>query len=529
MTQDARSSIRAHLIGGGLASLAAAAYLIKHGGVLGENIRIYETGPRLGGALGVAGGPETGYIYPGSRVFESHYRCAMDLFSHVPSASDASKSIKQEIVEFNKLHPWNNRTRLVGHDAKADASSNLGLTFRHTIQLAKLILTPESLLGGKLIKDCVTPDFFETNFWFLWSSIMAFLPGHSAMEMRRYILRFMHLLPDLFEMTLILRTKYNQYQAIIEPLSNWLARQGVRSVTGTFVSAIEFDPIPGRISATALQLMKDGTITRVEINSQDVVMVTNGSQVSGLSVGSMSSAPRPRADETHNSWALWKSLARGRPDFGHPEVFTDHVDQSRWVSFTVTCKDPLLPSLLEKFSGRKAGRGGLMTFKRSNWLLTIVSFHQPNFIGQPENVFVWWGYGIYPGKTGNYVQKQMVDCSGAEILREVLMHLGFAGHAETIIKTSICISCLLPYVSSVCLARNRTDRPPVVPKGSTNFAFIGQFCEQPDDVIFTMEYSVRSAWTAVHKLLKTRQKPPPIYKGYLRPSVMLQVLKAMRA
>jgi myosin-crossreactive antigen len=82
--------MKAHLVGGGLASLAAAAYLIRHGGVLGKNINIYEAQARLGGSLGVTGSAETGYIYPGGRVFEWQYRCAMDLFSMVPSSSDPS-------------------------------------------------------------------------------------------------------------------------------------------------------------------------------------------------------------------------------------------------------------------------------------------------------------------------------------------------------------------------------------------------------------------------------------------------------
>ena len=170
-----------------------------------------------------------------------------------------------------------------------------------------------------------------------------------------------------------------------------------------------------------------------------------------------------------------------------------------------------------------------MTFKQSNWLLTVVRFHNPNFIGQPEGTYVGWGYGIYPEKPGNFIHKPMIDCTGSEILREVLTHAGFESQADSIIQSSICIPCLLPFVSSVCLVRKKADRPPVVPRGSTNFAFIGQFCEQPDDVIFTMEYSVRSAWSAVHTLLNTDRKPPPVYKGYHDPRILLRVLKALRA
>ena len=43
------------------------------------------------------------------------------------------------------------------------------------------------------------------------------------------------------------------------------------------------------------------------------------------------------------------------------------------------------------------------------------------------------------------------------------------------------------------MPRVRGHRPPPVPYGSRNFAFISQFVEIPDDVVFTVEYSVRVA------------------------------------
>ena len=355
---------------------------------------------------------------------------------------------------------------------------------------------------------------------------MAIVPEHSAIEIRRYFLRFFHLLPDISTMTMFLRTKYNQRQAIVEPLVNWLTNQGVNFAVNAPVRSIAFKSTSASLTATALQVMESGEMTTVEVHDDDFVMVTNDSQLSDLCLGSMTTPPQPKTGAIGRAFALWKSLAHVRNEFGSPEVFAGTVDHSTWVSFTVTCRDPLFAGLMEKFSGREAGRGGLISFKHSNWLITIVTFHQPNILAQPADAFVWWGYGIYPDRTGNFVKKRMADCSGAELLREVLMHLGFEGSADAIIKTSICIPCLLPFAGSVFMPRKRTDRPPVVPKGSTNFAFIGQFCEQPDDVIFTMEYSVRSAWTAVHKLLGTRRKPPPVYKGYLSPRTLWRVLRA---
>jgi oleate hydratase len=72
---------------------------------------------------------------------------------------------------------------------------------------------------------------------------------------------------------------------------------------------------------------------------------------------------------------------------------------------------------------------------------------------------------------------------------------------------------MMPFITSQFLCRAKGDRPQVVPKGSKNLAFIGQFCELPDDVVFTVEYSIRSAQTAVYSLLSLRRTPPPVYKG----------------
>jgi oleate hydratase len=67
-----------------------------------------------------------------------------------------------------------------------------------------------------------------------------------------------------------------------------------------------------------------------------------------------------------------------------------------------------------------------------------------------------------------------------------------------------------------------------VPVGAKNFAFIGQFCEIPDDVVFTVEYSVRSARIAVYALLDIKQEIPPVFKGQHDVGVLFNALKTMQ-
>jgi oleate hydratase len=85
----------------------------------------------------------------------------------------------------------------------------------------------------------------------------------------------------------------------------------------------------------------------------------------------------------------------------------------------------------------------------------------------------------------------------------------------------------MPFIISQFLPRDRGDRPQVLPKGSTNLAFMGQFCELPDDVVFTVEYSIRSAQTAVQSLMGQKRGPPPVYNGEFNPRVLFKAFRAL--
>ena len=135
--------------------------------------------------------------------------------------------------------------------------------------------------------------------------------------------------------------------------------------------------------------------------------------------------------------------------------------------------------------------------KDSGGLLSLTIFYQPEVIGQPSDTSVWWGYGLYPERYGDYVAKRMDACTGAEILEEVVRQLRF-DQLDRIMASSICIPCDMPYVNNIWMPRSRSDRPPVVPEGATNLGLIGQYVEVSRDIAFTIEDSARTAWEAVH-------------------------------
>jgi oleate hydratase len=196
---------------------------------------------------------------------------------------------------------------------------------------------------------------------------------------------------------------------------------------------------------------------------------------------------------------LWEKLACDRPSFGNPAVFNSCIAQSYWASFTVTLKDTRFFDQMQRFTGNEAGTGGLVTFKDSNWLMSVVLAHQPHFINQPADVQVFWGYGLFPDRVGNFVAKPMADCTGEEILQELCGHLRF--DLDTV-ATANCIPCRMPFITSMFMPRSPGDRPLPVPPQTRNFAFISQFVELPLDVVFTVEYSVRAAQMAVYQLLR---------------------------
>ena len=525
MSKPDRTTTRAHLIGGGIASLAAAAILIRDGDLLGKNITIYEEMDRVGGALDGAGDPEHGYIVRGGRMIESKYLCTYDLFGSVPTL-DGKQTVTQEIMQWNEIIKTGSKSRLVRAGHKIDAPE-FGLSEKHILTIEKLAIEPEALLGNSRITDHFDEAFFKTNFWFMWCTTFAFQPWHSAVELKRYFVRFTHMVDGFNELRGIMRTYYNQYDSLVLPLRKWLDERGVQFRLGTTIKDISFTDRDGKTFVDAIAFEQAGKTGTIAVAARDVVIATLGSMTEASSNGTMDTVPVLNDKRTGGAWALWESIAKGRPELGKPANFADHVDESKWMSFTATLKNTELFDLIRDFTGNVPGEGGLITFTDSAWLMSIVLPHQPHFIGQPDDVQVLWGYALSIDRPGDHVGKPMSSCTGREMMTELLGQLGASDRAETIMAGAICIPCMMPFITSQFLIREKGDRPPVHPEGYANFAVTGQFCEQPDDVVFTVEYSIRSAMTAAYELLGLDRKPPAVFKGQFDPRNLYKAFWAL--
>jgi oleate hydratase len=508
--------MKAHIVGGGFGGLAAAALLIRNADMSGSDVTIYEADETLGGGFFLAGTAQGGYNLPGA-IFDREFRCAFDLLGKIPTQAYANINVTEQFLTFNKEHPFVDQTHIVDRNLRCIHDQRYGLNLTDGLRLAKLSLTPEASLDGKVIKDWFSPRFFETEFWLLWSTLMGSLPQHSLIEFRRYMNRFVYLFPDLSTMANVLRSQFNQHEAFVEPLAAWLERQQVTFLKGAFVSDIEFTESPGGMTVNRLEYERGGASMSVDIAADDIVLVTTGSQAADLSAGTMDDAPGPPPNPGR-SWALWKTLAGKHKGFGNPDTFfgDDRIADSRWVTFTVTTTGSEFFDEMTNLTHSGPGSGGLLTLKDSNWVISLSIFEQPEVLSQPPGTFVWWGYGLYPEKAGNFYPKPMYQCTGEEILREVLQHLGLMkgeSKTEEIVSTSICIPCNMPYVNNIWLRRTRGDRPPVVPEGVTNLGLLGQYVELERDIAFTFEYSTRTAWEAIYLLLKRGPAPPDVYQG----------------
>ena len=519
----------AWIVGSGIGALSAAVLLIRDAGMRGADIRILEESSLPGGALDGAGDATRGYVTRGGRMFtDETYTCLWNVLEGIPSLNTPGSSVREEVRAFNMQQRSNARARLIDRDHRILDASDLGFDLQDRVELMRLLATPERVLGTRRIEECFSPHFLDTHFWAMWRTTFAFQNWHSAIELRRYMLRFLQELPRIHTLGGVRRTVFNQYDSIVRPLVGWLRAQGVRFEYDIRVVDADFaaDGQGGR-RLEALHCLRDGQALSHRLGARDCAFVTLGSMTADSRYGDDRHPPELAREPGDGAWTLWKNMACKAPGLGRPEVFCGHVDESKWESFTLTMRSPLLLERIQRFSGNRPGTGGLMTFKDSSWLLSIVVPHPPHFDGQPDGVYTLWGYGLLLDTVGNRIDKTMAQASGQEILVELMHHLGFEDILDEVRRTTTVVPVMMPYITSQFECRLPSDRPPVIPPGAANFALLGQYVEIPEDVVFTVEYSVRGAMHGVYGLMGLETEVPPIYHGIADPKVALASLQAL--
>jgi oleate hydratase len=520
---QAASPEQHHIVGGGIAGLAAAVFLVRDAGIEGENIQVYEQLGVAGGSLDGSGDAVAGYMTRGGRMFEEHFACTFDLLDGIASADDPNVSATADIMAFNRMVPGSSNCRIVRDGKPADDRYDLTLSAQDIVDVNRLILQREAVLAGQEIQDWFKPSFFESNFWLMWSTMFSFQPWHSLTEMRRYLRRFIHLFPGFTRIAGILRTRYNQYDSLIAPITTWLRSRGVVIKTDAQVVDVT---IEGDLKDRYVAALVFGNGERIAVGTKDRVYLTLGSMTDGSVQGSNNRAP-VLEDKVGGAWVLWRKLAAAHEGLGRPDAFCGDIEKTAWHSFTVTLDSPDFFEFMEDFTNNRTGTGGLVTFADSSWILSVVLFHQPHFRGQKHGTYTFWGYGLRGGRQGDFVKKPMWEATGDEIITEFCGHLKLSNKQKAWFDGARVLTCRMPFITSQFMPRQPGDRPNIRPEGSRNFAVIGQFCEQPRDCVFTVEYSIRSARSAVASLTGRVTPPPPVARTDLDPMVLIRAARVL--
>ncbi|NDK91618.1 oleate hydratase [Gordonia desulfuricans] len=527
----------AWFVGAGLASLAGAAFLIRDGQMPGEKITIFEELDIPGGALDGIKEPKKGFVIRGGREMENHFECLWDLFRSIPSLEIDGASVLDEFYWLNKDDPNFSLQRATvnqGEDAHTDNKFNLD--DKSQKDLVRIFLATREEMENKRINEVFSEEFLKGNFWLYWRTMFAFEEWHSALEMKLYLHRFIHHIKGLPDLSTLKFTKYNQYESLVLPLYRWLLDHGVNFQFSTTVTDVHFDLAdPARKQATRIDWVRDGKSEATTLGPDDLVFMTIGSLTENSDEGDhhtpakLDRGPAP-------AWDLWRTLSTKDPSFGRPDVFGGNIDETKWESCTVTTLDQRIPEYIQKITKRdpfsgKVVTGGIVTAKDSNWLMSWTVNRQPHFKNQPSDQIVVWVYGLFPDKVGDYVPKTMAECTGEEITREWLYHMGVpTDEIDELAATGAkAVPCMMPYVTAFFMPRQAGDRPDVVPEGSVNFAFIGQFSESPSrDCIFTTEYSVRTPMEAVYTLLDIERAVPEVFSSTFDVRYLLNATARLR-
>ena len=514
----------AYIIGTGLAGLSAAFYLVRDGQMKGEHIHLLEKLDLAGGSCDGRKDVTKGFYMRGGREMDNHFECMWDMFRSVPSIETPNVSVLDEYYWLNKHDPNYSLCRATincGEDAHTDKMFKLDR--KSAIALSKLFITPEKDLENKKISDVLPDSFWETNFWLYWQTMFAFQKWSSALEMKRYLCRYVHHIDGLPDFSALRFTKYNQYESMILPLTKYLESNGVKIEYGIDVKNVIFESKQNKKVATQIIYENNGQEKTIDLIEDDLVFITNGCCTDTSCYGDQNNAPDLSKIKNGNgeSWDLWKNIAlqASNGEFGNPDKFCGNVDLTNWMSATIEVSDENIIKHIINICKRdprkgKVTTGGIVTVKDSteNWYLSWTINRQPQFKSQNKNSILVWVYALNTTKPGNFIEKAIKTCTGKEVCEEWLYHIGIpTNEIEKYADKCNTTTCYMPYINAFFQPREEKDRPLVVPKESINFAFVGQFAETPRDTIFTTEYSIRTGMEAVYTLLKIDRAVPEVW------------------
>lgn len=508
---------KAYIIGGGVAGLATAVFLIDDCYLPGENVTIYDQLDVMGGSMDACKIGEGKYTCRGERELEPYMECFWYLGNKIPSLYTPGRTITEETVDVNKADRIYARARILHKQGQVwDGINNFKMSPKLAKKMMEMMSTPEEELDGLTIEEFFGDTFeeFKKNpTWQCFHTMLAFKDYHSMIEMKRYMIRFIQFQPGMEVLDGMLHTKYNEFDSYIDPILHWLKEKGVHFVNNVTITDLKMDDDFSHV--TEIVMNKNNKETSVSVRENDMVISTLASMTQNSTQGDNTHPVTTNLSTEKGFFSVWEKLASRDARFGHPEKFDTSVEKTKWMSAMVTVKGykEFCAKIREKYGYPKDCVTGAISIMDSSWDISFVLYDK-YYAAQADDEDVFWFDGLWGENIGDYIKKPMAECTGEEVMQEFLYHLGMLDEYDELMKHTYVSLTMMPYITSQFMPRNsKGDRPRVIPEGSKNYAFIGQYVELDGDVVFTVETSVRTAMMAAYGLTGIDRKVKPLYKG----------------
>lgn len=522
---------KAYIIGGGIAGLASAVFLIDDCYVPGKNVTIYDQLPVMGGSMDGAKLDEGQYTCRGERELEPYMECLWYLGNKIPSLYTEGRTITEETVDVNKADRIDAKARILWKQGEVwDGINRFKMSPKLAQKMMDMLSVPEEEIDGITIEEFFDDTFEEFKMnptWQCFHTMLAFKDYHSMIEMKRYMIRFIQFQPRMERLDGILHTKYNEFDSFIDPILHWLRDKGVQFVNDVTVTDLVMNPDCSVVTQIACKGINGDFMTPV--SETDMVISTLASMTQNSTYGDNTHPVTTNLSSEKGFFSVWEKLAQRDSKFGHPEKFCTNVEKTKWMSAMVTVKGykKFCATIREKYGYPKDCVTGAISILDSAWDISFVLYDK-YYAKQTDDEDVFWFDGLWGERIGDYIKKPMADCTGEEVMQEFLYHLGMLDEYDELMKHTYVSLTMMPYITSQFMPRNsKGDRPRVIPEGSKNYAFIGQYVELDGDVVFTVETSVRTAMMAAYGLTGIDRKVLPLYQGQYDIRWLVMCMKKM--
>lgn len=494
----------AYITGGGLSALASAIYLIRDCGFTPSHIHIFTNN------VYTSGNEKDGYICRRGKLISCiNSMNFFELMSDINSLDIPDLTVADEILNIYRANPELRNITFIDDEKNVIDISQIKLCKQHRKAVISLMQTKKTTLQSLSLSDVLPQDFFETHFWKLLCAAYGFDKDANAFELVNCITHIDNLLSGT------LPGDFDRNEEIIEPLKAHLIKCGADLKQNAFVTDIDFDN--GR--ADAIHFTDKNIRKTVYLNNADICIFPTDEMAQCESFGSFNE----NAPKTFSSpYILWKKLSEKHPAFKDPSVFFDEFDGNMSVEFTITLSNTLLPELIDKVTCGALGTDGIIVLDNSNWKITVCAVPQTHFKNQSDDTFILWGTATAFDREGEYCTKAMTDCSGSEILYELVSCFNLEDAWDDIRDTVInVIPCHRKYDKSYLSPVS--SKLEIIPTGIDNLAISGDFVDSNNGTVFAEEYAVATARTATYKLMNNRKK---IYQA--KPSSSVYIKKLLK-